>query len=130
MTEEEIRARLGLMPADEFRKMQIQENEKLIWERVKGHSDHVAATIHIQMKYRRTGRTTNMLIKAVEALSKGESVLVLGHTLWYSRQLYSDLREMCLRCGVDDSKVKFPTSQSENQVRGTNALVFHDHYWN
>jgi len=81
LTFEEIRDRLRLKPFEEFEK-----------------------TIRSLGFKSRTGKTTRLLLKAIE-LSQTEKVRIIGCSLAISRHLTQIAEDMCRKIGIDNSNI-------------------------
>ena len=84
LTFEEIRGRIGLKPFEEFEK-----------------------TIRSLGFKSRTGKTTRLLLKAIE-LSQTEKVRIIGCSLAISKHLTQIAKDMCQKIGIDDSNIDKP----------------------
>lgn len=89
LTDTDIRERLGLLPHLDFLKSAYfneRHDAHLKWLRV-----YKAVTPSAEDFLRGSGRTTEMLIKALIALSEGDKVTVVGYDSKYTRTLLNDL---------------------------------------
>ena len=119
-TEEEVRKACGVKPHAEYMVGWEAEMKKLS---VEERSRYGAAR-------RRTGRTTEMLIKAVTAALNGEVVLIQGHSPHYSQDLVGQARRMAAICdhtGAKDLYFAWDPRQVVGKLDGK-QVTFHDHY--
>jgi len=77
-----------------------------------------------------TGRTTRMLIEAVQIVSDGAAVGLFSHSLAYSEGLTARLREMCMTSGFDPNLIQRPTMRGDwLRRKGQPVIYFDDHFY-
>jgi hypothetical protein len=114
MTLREVRERLGFKPPNIFRKEQKKKIAELAAD--PRYSRETAA----ELRKRQMGRTTEMLLRAVHAASKGNKVFITGR----NNRVFRDMaRDWCHRLGIDPKLIvnKVPEYQYPP------CLVFTDH---
>ena len=78
----------------------------------------------------KSGRTYQMLLEVVAALSREEKVCIVGHSILYASQLAQRVREMCTTLSIPhegEGRVQFATPPKLKK-HGTDMKVFVDHY--
>jgi len=113
MTEAEVMAKLELRPWED-----ILGEARLEAER------REALTGSHSSSRRRSGRTWRMLVLAVVAASRGQTVTIEGHEDRYERQLRDQARDWCKRCGVDPELILLGKERKGATVYVTDHHVF------
>jgi hypothetical protein len=98
MTEAEVMERLGLRP----------------WEDIQAQA----------VGGRRSGRTWRMLVAAVAAASRGQTVIIEAHSNDYERQLRNKARDWCRRCSVDPGLILMQKGRKGAVVYFTDHFLF------
>jgi hypothetical protein len=98
LTADQIRERLGFKPWDEF----LEDQKKWFkeWE-AKG---HLSKEELLKYRYRRTGKTTKMLINAVEAAQHGY-VSIHGAQFCFDVEYTNMAKRMCEKLGIDPGMI-------------------------
>lgn len=102
MNREEIRKKLGLLSVE----------DRLAWCRAN------FGRLDIADISRQTGRTTEMLLSALEKASEGVSIDVVGFSPSLTRLMRHQAREMAEKAGI---------ALPERSLDVRASLVFHDH---
>ena len=114
--------RLGLKPRDEFLQERAVEWLKLAKE---GYFDRYREEeLDERMRFRGTGRTVEMLLKALRYVQLGHPVLIMAHTQTYAGNLRGRLREWCRILGGREDLVLM----AQPSCAPLNLRTFHDHY--
>jgi hypothetical protein len=134
LADTEIRERLGLLPRLDFLKSAAfneRRDAHLKWLRV-----YKAVTPSAEDFLRGSGRTTEMLIKALIALSEGDKVTVVGYDSEYTRTLLNDLVNRAGFLGLPTENIvmmqEFSRYNDYQRGRGYSLppiKIFHDHYY-
>jgi hypothetical protein len=118
----DVRERLGFKPVKVFRAEQRERLKKLADE-----SHHLTEAGKKELMSRQMGKTTEMLLKAVHAASKGHRVFITGHTPFMSKHWRDQAREFCHRLSIDPSQI-LSSEPGDGTYRYPELKVFHDHY--
>lgn len=127
LTEAEIREKLGLKSHaeheyDVFLNELPQRAKETCWTKEQ----------LVRARYRHTGRTTEMLIRALGAVSAGHRVILVGHTFDHASRMTKQARRWADALGLRPDMI---TGESYNQramgipwTEHSGVLVFADHY--
>jgi len=112
---EEVRVALGFMPWDKYRKniKQFAKNSDL----------PPKAINEIVSNDRRTGRTTEMLVKCLYH-AQFEVVAIAGHPPGCGEDIVNQAKSMCLRLGIDPKNIVL--AKNREDLRGV-SHHFLDH---
>ncbi len=77
-----------------------------------------------RLRFRRIGRTTEMLLVALRCISEGKPVLIMAFSGTYACELRARLRDWCRALGLGTNLVL----RSSDQVAAIDLKTFHDHY--
>lgn len=133
LTDTDIRESLGLLPHLDFLKnaiFNVRHDAHLKWLREFKNVEPSAEDF-----FRGSGRTTEMLIKALIALSEGEKVAVVGYDTTYTANLTRDLIDRAMFLGLpSENIVKLPRPEKYSPQRPSKSYppavkVFYDHYY-
>lgn len=117
-----VRLALGLRPFEEFAAECRVTNE--------GNLHLFPTSQHDMHRVRNTGRTTCMLCDALAAVSRGERVVIFGHTTQHTRHLWSHARSLAGQIpDLDMYLVQFFGTVEMAQRSGEQLTSFHDHTW-
>lgn len=120
LTLSQIRETLGFEPPDQFAKKRQEYNKAHVVEMI-GCSGKSTSDLTEQLS-RCTGRTTEMLIQAVQASQFG-FVIIYGHNNDFTKYLVKEAKRFCLLCGLDPEHI-LSSPESGTSICG----VFYDHY--
>lgn len=96
---DELRVQLGLHPFDDFEQV---TSVHALDDISKAETKHARArAISDAIAGRRTGRTTQLLLHALEAMDRGEFVLVVGNGRQRSAELRTKLQVFAANAGTD-----------------------------
>jgi len=92
----------------------------------------------------RSGRTTRMLVSAIQNVIAGQEVVVIGDSYKHCEHLMHETCHIALDMGykvarpkathlkIDNISLRFlpaePHDRHKNKLRGRNCIVFQDHY--
>lgn len=111
-SEEYMYGALGLEKPDTFASKRVRENVKNEWP--------------ASERARQTGRTTRMLLSAIDDLIRGRKVAIVVHNLTMKRHVKDTIRTWLTQLGHPDAVDLLSVVLNEDRARGCDKVHF-DH---
>lgn len=123
MTHDEIRKALGLLPSEMWRCVGVARNV----EKMRGCSDLWEAGARHAVMTRQTGRTTEMLVAALQRMSEGGTVRISAYDAAWEAKLVRQLKSWAAKLKLDTNRI-YPHKRGANHQGCYEGQVFVDHY--
>lgn len=118
--EKQIAKTLGHKDPDTFALQQMRKN--LGRESVQ----RMGKAMAVRSVFRRTGRTTRMVVKALSYAAHGKSVVLMGYNLTHSRQLVEQAREYATKVGINPRNILAARSERGLVGLSDQVIIFRD----
>jgi len=123
MTYDEIGKALGLLPSELWEGVAIGENVK----KMRGCADLWERGAKDAARTRGTGRTTVMMVGALQAMSEGRAVVVCAYDAAWESKIVRQIKVWAEKLKLDPKLVR-GQKRSTSPVGSDGAKMFVDHY--